>query len=118
MTAAVPQPEDEGAVLREKEMRDEASVTTGWVEVLRPKASARLSGRRKGQTQLAHSATGAVMKAGEFDDVPTGGMGFVLAHAVFGTLKHELKDFHRGHIAKVQILSLKKNKKKEKERKV
>lgn len=37
-------------------------------------------------------------------------MGFILAHAVFRTLKHELKDFHRGRIAKVQILSLKKEK--------
>lgn len=49
---AVPQPEDEEAVLREKEMRAEASVTTGWVEVLRLKGSARLSGRKR-KAQLA-----------------------------------------------------------------
>lgn len=54
MTAAVPQPEDEAAVLREKEMRAEASVTTGWLEFLRLKGSARLSGRK----QTAQSAHG------------------------------------------------------------
>lgn len=51
--AAVLQPEDEAAVLREKEMRAEASVTTGWVEVLRLKGSARVSGRKR-KAQLAH----------------------------------------------------------------
>lgn len=58
------------------------------------------------------NATGVATNAGDLRHVPTGVMGFVLAHAVFGTLKHELKDFHRGHIAKVQILSLKKKDKK------
>lgn len=38
-------------------------------------------------------------------------MGFILAHTIFRTLKHELKDFHWGCIAKVQILSLKNEKK-------
>lgn len=54
MMAAVPQPEDEAAVFREKEMRAEASVTTGWDEVLRLKGSARLS-ERKRTAQLAHA---------------------------------------------------------------
>lgn len=46
MTAAVLEAEDEEVGLREKEMRDEASVTTGWVGLLRLKGSARLSGRK------------------------------------------------------------------------
>ncbi len=43
MTAVVWEQEDEEVGLREKEMRVEASVTTGWVEVSRLKGSARLS---------------------------------------------------------------------------
>lgn len=52
------------------------------------------------------------MTANKYRDVPTAGMAFILAHTVFRALKHELKDFHRGRIAKVQILSLRKEKKK------
>lgn len=33
-------------------------------------------------------------------------MGIILADAIFRTLEHELKDFHRGRIVEVQILSL------------
>ncbi len=43
MPAAVWEQEDEEVGLREKEMRDEASVATGWVEVSRLNRSARLS---------------------------------------------------------------------------
>lgn len=43
MTAVVWEQDDEQVRLREKEMRAEASVTTGWVEVSRLKSSARLS---------------------------------------------------------------------------
>lgn len=43
MTAVVWEQEDEEVGLREKEMRVEASVTTGWVEVSRLKGSARVS---------------------------------------------------------------------------
>lgn len=52
------------------------------------------------------------MKTSEFRDVPTAGMGFILAYTVFRALKHKLKDFHWSHIAKVQVLSLKKERKK------
>lgn len=43
MTAVVWEQEDEEVGLMENEMRDEASVTPGWVEVSRLKGSARLS---------------------------------------------------------------------------
>lgn len=43
MTAVVWEQEDEEVGLIEKEMRDEASVTPGWVEVSRLKVSARFS---------------------------------------------------------------------------
>lgn len=43
MTAVVWEQEGEEVGLIEKEMRDEASVTPGWVEVSRLKVSARLS---------------------------------------------------------------------------
>lgn len=52
------------------------------------------------------------MKANEFWETPTAGMSFILAHTVFRTLKHQLKDFNRGCIAEVQILSLRKEQKK------
>lgn len=45
MTAAFCEQEDEEVGLTEKEMREEASVTPGWVGVSKPKGSARLSGK-------------------------------------------------------------------------
>lgn len=47
MTAVVWEQEDEEVGLREKEMREEASVTTGWAEVSRLNCSARLSEESK-----------------------------------------------------------------------
>lgn len=46
MTAVVWEQEDEQIGLREKEMSDEESVTTGRVEVLRLRCSAQLSEER------------------------------------------------------------------------
>lgn len=43
MTAVVCEQEDEEVGLTEKEMRDEAAVTPGWVEVSKLKGSTRLS---------------------------------------------------------------------------
>lgn len=45
MTAAFCEQEDEEVGLTEKEMREEASVTPGWVGVSKPKGSARFSGQ-------------------------------------------------------------------------
>lgn len=45
MTAAFCEQEDEEVGLTEKEMREEASVTPGWVGVSKPKRSARFSGQ-------------------------------------------------------------------------
>lgn len=45
MTAAFCEQEDEEVGLTEKEMREEASVTPGWVGVSKLKGSARLSGK-------------------------------------------------------------------------
>lgn len=45
MTAAFCEQEDEEVGLTEKEMREEASVTPGWVGVSKMKGSARLSGK-------------------------------------------------------------------------
>lgn len=45
MTAAFCEQEDEEVGLTEKEMREEASVTPGWVGASKPKGSARLSGK-------------------------------------------------------------------------
>lgn len=36
-------------------------------------------------------------------------MSIILADAIFRTLEHKLKDFHRGGIVEVQILSLQYN---------
>lgn len=43
MTAVVWEEDDEEVGFNEKEMRDEASVTTGWAEFLTIKVSTRLS---------------------------------------------------------------------------
>lgn len=52
MTAAFCEQEDEEVGLTEKEMREEASVTPGWVGVSKPKGSARLSGKGGKKTPL------------------------------------------------------------------
>lgn len=49
------------------------------------------------------------IQADGFGNILTVWMGIILADAIFRTLEHELKDFHRGDTAKVQMLSLQYN---------
>lgn len=54
---------------------------------------------------IGWSGLGGGLKAEGFNKA-LAGLGIILADAIFRTLKHELKDFHRGHIVEVQILSV------------
>lgn len=87
---------------RVKEMMDEVSFTTGWVEVSRQNCSARLSEKRKkNQYNCSWPSWNWQLQR-----TLTTGMGVILADTVLRTLEHELKDFHWGNIIEVQILSL------------
>lgn len=104
MTAVLWEQGDEEVGWREKEMRDDPSVTTDRVDVSRLKDSARLSDKgKKKKTPISEQEHSIQFKLSGFEKALTVGMGIILADTIFRTLEHELKDFH---IAEVQIVSL------------